>query len=50
MRTHILVVLTALIVSACASKRDVASTQNSDQTNNPTQHAQMFDGASSRIR
>lgn len=49
MRTHILLVITALIVTACASKREVASTK--DGTNyGQTQHAQMIDGQASRIR
>lgn len=50
MRTHILIALTALIVTACASKRDVASTQENKRFNDQSQHAQMIDGAASRIR
>lgn len=50
MRTHILLVLTALIVTACASKRDVASTNTENSNYEQTQHAQMIDGAASRIR
>lgn len=49
MRTHIILALTALIVTACASKRDIASTNN-DQYTDQTQHAQMIDGNASRIR
>ena len=50
MRTHILLVLTALIVTACASKREVASTTEERTNYEQTQHAQMIDGAASRIR
>ena len=50
MRTHILIALTALIISACASKRDIASTQENERNYDRSQHAQMIDGAASRIR
>ncbi len=49
MRTHILLVITALIVTACASKREIASTQDG-QNYGQTQHAQMYEGQASRIR
>jgi uncharacterized protein YcfL len=39
MRTHILLVLTALIVTACASKREIASTQDGYNQAGQTQHA-----------
>lgn len=49
MKTHFLIALIALVVSACASKRDVASVQD-EQSYDAEQHARMIDGASSRIR
>lgn len=50
MRTHIMTALLALIVTACASRRDVASTPSHDQDYHETQHAQMIDGQGSRLR
>jgi uncharacterized protein YcfL len=50
MRTHILIALMALVISACASKRDVASSQNDQRNYDETQHAQMIDGGAYRIR
>ena len=49
MKTHFLILLIALVVSACASKRDVASVQE-EQNYDEFQHARMIDGAASRIR
>lgn len=49
MKTHFLILLIALVVSACASKRDVASVQE-ERNYDEFQHAQMIDGAASRIR
>lgn len=49
MKTHLMISLIALVVSACASKRDIASVQD-DQNYDETQHAQMIDGRASRIR
>jgi hypothetical protein len=46
MRTHILFILTALIVTACASKREIASTQDNNDQN--AQHASRTTGASER--
>lgn len=46
-----LIVLMALMISSCASRRDIASTQEKEQNNfGQTQHAQMIEGAASRIR
>lgn len=50
MRTHIILAFTALIVTACASKRDVASTNSDSYSTSEAQHAQMIDGQASRIR
>lgn len=50
MKAHIMIALLALVVSACASKRDIASTPASEQDTNSFQHAQMIDGQASRIR
>ena len=49
MKTHLMIALIALVVSACASKRDVASVQD-EQNYDQFQHAQMIDGPASRIR
>lgn len=49
MKTHLLIAIMALIVSACASKRDVASVQD-ERTYDEEQHARMIDGSASRIR
>jgi hypothetical protein len=50
MKAHILIAVFALAVSACASKRDIASTPAHEQEANAAQHAQMIDGQASRIR
>lgn len=50
MRTHILMIVMALTVMACASKRDVASVEETYQEQDRAQHAQMIDGQASRIR
>lgn len=49
MKTHILIALLAVLASACASNRDVASTQEKDYFDD-REHAMMIDGAASRIR
>lgn len=49
MKTHLMIALIALVVSACASKRDVASVQE-ERNYDEFQHARMIDGAASRIR
>lgn len=50
MRTHIMMALMALIITACASKRDVASVEDPQYQQDQDQHAQMIDGRASRIR
>lgn len=50
MRTHILMILLTLVVTACSSRRDVASTQDPQHEQDQAQHAQMIDGQASRIR
>lgn len=50
MKTQILIALMLIVVSSCASKRNVASTQEDQTYYDQTQHAQMIDGAASRIR
>ncbi len=50
MKAHILIAVLALIVSACASKRDIAGTTANEQDQSSFQHAQMIDGSASRIR
>ncbi len=52
MRTHIMLVLTAFILTACASKRDIASTNNfqSEQAQETSQQASFQDAQASRIR
>jgi uncharacterized protein YcfL len=50
MKTHTLITLIALILSACASRRDVASTPAKEQSADSFQHAQMIDGQASRLR
>ncbi len=50
MKAHILIALVALVVWACASKRDIASTTANQQDAGAAQHAQMIDGQTSRIR
>jgi uncharacterized protein YcfL len=47
MRTHILLALTALIVTACASKREIASTQDSYNQAEQTQHARYSETGAS---
>ena len=47
MKTHILIGLFAIILSACASKRDIASTTQDENIQEETQHAQMIDAAAS---
>jgi hypothetical protein len=49
-RTHIVFALVVLIVSACASKRDIASTPDTQEERDRAQHAQMIDGQASRLR
>ena len=48
MRTHILLALTALIVTACASKREIASTHDNYNQDTPTQQAFLDNGASAK--
>ena len=48
-KTFLLTIL-GLILGACASKRDIASTQENRETQEQVQHAQMVDGQASRIR
>lgn len=50
MKAHIMIAVLALVVSACASNRDIASTPAYEQEANAAQHAQMIDGQASRIR
>jgi hypothetical protein len=50
MRVTILTILLGLISSACASKREIASTEQDRETIEQVQHAQMIDGQASRIR
>ena len=50
MRTHVILAFIGLVLSACASKRDIASTNQDRETVEQTQHAQMIDGQASRIR
>jgi hypothetical protein len=49
MKTHLLIATLALVISACASKRDVASVQE-EKNYEELQHARMIDGPASRIR
>jgi PBP1b-binding outer membrane lipoprotein LpoB len=49
MKSHIMIVFVALVVSACASNRDIASTSYDKENYDRVQHAQMIDGAASRI-
>lgn len=50
MKTHVWKIILALFLTACASKRDVASTENQQEAQDRTQHAQMIDGQASRVR
>ncbi|MCM2349854.1 MAG: hypothetical protein NDI69_07520 [Bacteriovoracaceae bacterium] len=49
MRTHILMIFMALTVSACASKRDVASVPETQQEEDRAQQAQMIDNRAQMI-
>lgn len=48
-KTFLLTIL-GLILGACASKRDIASTQDKREIQEQVQHAQMIDGQASRVR
>lgn len=51
MKKPVLLALMILVASSCASKRDVASTQEDVQTKyHQDQHARMIEGSASRIR
>jgi hypothetical protein len=50
MRMHVIFVLLGLIAGACASKREVASSQKDREIIEQIQHAQMIDGQAARIR
>jgi hypothetical protein len=50
MKIHLWSIILGLFLSACASKRDVASTENQQQNDDKAQHAQMIDGQASRVR
>jgi hypothetical protein len=47
MKINLLTAFLAVLLSACALKRDMASTKESTKQG---QHAQMIDGQASRIR
>ncbi len=49
-RKYFTLALVVLFVSACASKRDIASDPKGQQEREWAQHAQMIDGQSSRLR
>lgn len=51
MKKTALLTLIALMISSCASKRDIASTRDNVQNDfQQSQHAQMIEGNASRIR
>jgi hypothetical protein len=47
MRTHIMIAIMSLVISACASKRDPSSVRAENYPSDQVQQAQMIDAAMS---
>jgi outer membrane biogenesis lipoprotein LolB len=47
---HFTLTLVVLFVTACASKRDIASSREGQEERDQAQHAQMIEGQASRLR